>query len=71
MTWVLIILGIWLAAAVVVALAVGRTVHEADVIEHTGDGAEPVPQRRADDAPPSSGLAGFVAPTSPGVFADR
>lgn len=39
MTWVLIAVASWLAVSVIAALLIGRTVHAADVIEHTGEAA--------------------------------
>jgi hypothetical protein len=68
MTWVLILVGAWVAVAAVTALLIGRTVHAADVIEHTDDATTPSEPHR-DDVPPAAGMTGFIVPLPRESFA--
>jgi hypothetical protein len=62
MTWVLIVAGAWVAVAAVTALAIGRTVHTADVIEHTDEATTTPAEPHGDDVPPAAGMAAFAVP---------
>lgn len=70
-TWVLIVVAVWVVIAAVVALLIGRTVHTADVIEHTDqpDAHAEEPPDEAD--PPVAGAAGFVPPRPRSALAQR
>jgi hypothetical protein len=62
MTVVWIVVAVWVVVAAVAALLIGRTVHTADVIEHT-DESEAHRQDPPDEAePPVAGAAGFSSP---------
>jgi hypothetical protein len=76
MTWLWVLLGTWLAVAVVTALVIGRMVHKADVIEHT-ESAPDTPSPQADQAPaeeheepPAAGM-GFVIPPARRTLAEQ
>jgi hypothetical protein len=71
MTWVLIVVGAWVAVGAVAAVLIGRTVHTADVREHTDDATATPSDSHGNDAPPAAGLAGFFLPLPREAFADR
>jgi len=70
MTWVLILVGVWLAVAVVAAVLIGRTVHTADVLEHTEETTPAPTSQDEDDGPPQTGVASFTLPRR-AAFAER
>jgi hypothetical protein len=54
MTWMLILVGLWVAVGIVAAILIGRMVRTAEVREHTRASGRAVP-KAGNDAPPRYG----------------
>jgi hypothetical protein len=54
MTWLLLLVGLWVAVGIVAAIFIGRTVRTAEAREHTRTSGRAVPEAE-DDTPPRYG----------------